>query len=352
MLTPIRSVPALSVVELLDVIKSEGLATGQELKSLNLSHCAFNNELQSYSDLANERVPEFELVSLWNFVVETVKRPDIGLFVSMNMTSEYRGPLAKLILHSETVGQALELFVARHKWANPGENWFFCNKNELSETVTLGYQIDENLEYPTAFIERNMSMLIAWLRTMTGEKVFPSRTRFSFSSPAHFEQYLPIFGDTCQFNAGQNSLTFTRDILEQKNVKSDPYLFKLLRSNHDDLMNRYYAQFQIVPRVKQEIITALPEIMTIETLSKRVNMSRSSLYRRLKENGTSYSEVLKEVRITLAKSQLKEGSTIAQVAYSLGFTDTSAFQKWFKSAFSHPPSVLKKKWAESASVLP
>ncbi len=347
MIAPIRSVPALSVKELTDVIISEDLASREELESLQLSFHQLGADALNFSALANERVPEFELVMVWDHVVNTLRRPDIGLFISMNIKSEHRGPLAKLILHSKSVAQALELFVSRNKWVNPSDNWIICDNEEDSNVFSLRYQIDKTMNYPDAFVERNMSMLIAWIRTLTGQTIYPLRSSFSFPRPTYHMQYLPIFGDRCQFNSGENSLTFASEILTHKNVNSDPYLFKLLLNNHDGLMNNYYSQFQIVSRVKQEILSALPVIMTIDELSVKLNMSRSSLYRRLKENGTNYSEILKEVRMQLAQSQFQGGSTITQVAYSLGFTDTSAFQKWFKFWFTQPPSILRKKWVDS-----
>ncbi|WP_395373912.1 AraC family transcriptional regulator ligand-binding domain-containing protein [Marinicella sp. W31] len=345
MLTPIRSVPALSVIELTDVIISQGLVSRRELENLNLSFHQLDANRLNYSSLANERVPEYELVTIWNHVVNTLKRPDIGLFISMNIKAEYRGPLAKLILHSESVSHALKVFTTLQKWANPADNWSIGDSESNSQTFTLRYQIDRKVDYPHAFIERNMSMLVAWMRTMTGQTIVPLKACFSFPAPKHHKQYLPIFGHHCQFNSCENTLAFASDTLNHKNVNSDPYLFKLLWANLHELMNNHYSKFQITSRVKQEILSTLPSIMTIEEVSEKLNLSRSSLYRKLKKNGTTYSALLKEVRMQLAQSQLKDGSTINQVAYSLGFSDTSSFQKWCKSCFSEPPSILKEKLA-------
>lgn len=344
LLTPMRSVPALSVIELVDSLVLEGITTRDELGQLGLSVSLRDTHAMNYSVLANERVPEHELVTIWDFAVNEKERPDIGLRVSSTIKSRYRGPLAKLILHSATIGQALELFIARHKWAHPGDNWDLYYRDKANENFTLSYNIDNKLGYPRAFVERNMAMIVAWVRTMTGQTHCPLEACFSFPVPSHQEQFEAIFGAHCQFNAPENCLTFSREILDYTNVRSDPYLFKLLHANHDDLMNNYFGQFQIVSKSKQEILSALPTIMTIEELSEKLNMSRSSLYRRLKEHGTNYSEILKDVRMQLAKSQLQQGSTVAQVAYSLGFADTSAFQKWFKTWFTESPGALKEKW--------
>jgi AraC-like DNA-binding protein len=343
--TQIRTVPALSVIEIADVIISEGLGSRKELEDLKLSFYQPEISNINHSSLGNMRVPEHELIIIWDYLANTLKRPDIGLVLSMRIKGEeYRGPLAKLILYSESVAQALDIFLSRQKWANPGDSWRISHSQENNGAVTLRYQTEKENDYPHAFVEQNMSMLISWIRKMTEQHIRPLKANFTFPRPIYYDKYLSIFGEHCQFNSPENSMTFTSELLKHKNVNYDPYLFTLLRNNHDNLINKGDAEFQVVSRVKQEILSSLPSILTIDAVSEKLNMSRSSLYRRLKENGTSYSDILKELRMRLARTHLTNGLSITQVSYSIGFTDTSAFQKWFKSCFEQAPSILKRKW--------
>lgn len=346
--TQTRSVPALSVIEIADVIISEGLGSRKELEDLKLSFYQPETNNINHSSLGNMRVPEHELIIIWDYLANTLKRPDIGLALSMRIKGEeYRGPLAKLILYSESIAQALDIFFSRQKWANPGDSWGISHNQENNGEVTLRYQSEKENDYPHAFVEQNMSMLISWVRKMTDQNIRPLKANFTFPRPIYYDEYLSIFGSQCQFNSPENSMTFTSELLKHKNVNYDPYLFTLLRNNHDNLMNKGDVEFQVVSRVKQEILSSLPSILTIGAVSEKLNMSRSSLYRRLKENGTTYSDILKELRMRLAQTYLTNGNSITQVSYSIGFTDTSAFQKWFKSCFDQVPSILKRKWTNS-----
>ena len=60
-------------------------------------------------------------------------------------------------------------------------------------------------------------------------------------------------------------------------------------------------------------------------------MSLRNLQRRLEEEGTSYREALNETRRDIARSYLDEGHTsVTEIAFLLGFADTSGFSRAFR----------------------
>lgn len=69
----------------------------------------------------------------------------------------------------------------------------------------------------------------------------------------------------------------------------------------------------------------------IDAVARRLAMSTRSLQRRLAEEGTSYNDLLGEVRQEFAKRYLARGTlTASEVAYLIGFTEPPAFFKAFK----------------------
>ena len=68
-----------------------------------------------------------------------------------------------------------------------------------------------------------------------------------------------------------------------------------------------------------------------------------TLQRRLRAEGTSYRELLNEVRLELACLQLTEDhSSIARIAERLGYGATAAFTKAFHRWAGVPPSAYRK----------
>lgn len=113
---------------------------------------------------------------------------------------------------------------------------------------------------------------------------------------------------------------------------------------HREKVRQYYQQFQMLPqheikenkflqKVRKEIESNLcNEQYQIEDLAHGVNLGRVQLYRKLKAlTGKSYTQLLREMRISRAKDLLKKtDKTISEIAFEVGFNDRSYFGKVFK----------------------
>jgi AraC-like DNA-binding protein len=95
--------------------------------------------------------------------------------------------------------------------------------------------------------------------------------------------------------------------------------------------------------VKAVLIDMLPSgEATEETLAASLNVSRSSLQRRLRKEGTTYRAILQEVRCNLAERMLQDGSkTLNEISFLLGFADLSAFSRAFKRWTGMAPSKYR-----------
>lgn len=72
----------------------------------------------------------------------------------------------------------------------------------------------------------------------------------------------------------------------------------------------------------------------LEAVAARLNLSARSLIRHLKDEGTSYRDIVESVHKTLARDALlHSNATVAEIGYRLGYSDASnfgrAFRRWF-----------------------
>ena len=85
--------------------------------------------------------------------------------------------------------------------------------------------------------------------------------------------------------------------------------------------------------------------LSVEQLGDAMGMSRAQLYRKCKAL-TNYSpvELIRNTRLKRAQQLLAQGDdTIAQVAYTVGFTAPSYFSKCYKDYFGEMPTELVKR---------
>lgn len=82
----------------------------------------------------------------------------------------------------------------------------------------------------------------------------------------------------------------------------------------------------------------------ITIFARYLNMSKSSLYRKMKTMSLPPNEFIRNIRLKHACQILKDKSrSISEVAYSVGFTDPHYFATCFKAEFDMTPSEFQKK---------
>ena len=88
------------------------------------------------------------------------------------------------------------------------------------------------------------------------------------------------------------------------------------------------------------------EDLDIESLARKMHLSRSQLFRKIKlKTGSSPSYFVRLIRLLKAREQLLNAPemNISQVAYSVGFKDTTYFSKSFSRVFGLPPRDLRQQ---------
>ncbi|MCB9290246.1 MAG: helix-turn-helix transcriptional regulator [Lewinellaceae bacterium] len=154
----------------------------------------------------------------------------------------------------------------------------------------------------------------------------------------------------------ENASVDSRKKPEKEEEYDVPVFYKKLRSN----LQAYSASIQNMERAAaarnqkdgvflqkvNAIISAnlSREGFDIDALSKALALSRSQLYRKLKELiRLSPSQYIRFTRLQKAKELLETTEmTIGEVAFQAGFVDKSHFSRVFKKQFGFNPSYLRK----------
>lgn len=81
----------------------------------------------------------------------------------------------------------------------------------------------------------------------------------------------------------------------------------------------------------------------IDRVARELGMSRQTLYRRLKAEGTTFEELLDAKRRQLAVRYLAvDRNSVKAAAYKLGFSDPAAFSRAFKRWTGSSPSLFRE----------
>ena len=103
---------------------------------------------------------------------------------------------------------------------------------------------------------------------------------------------------------------------------------------------------EFLERLKSIILENISnEQFGVSQLAESVNMSRSSLLRKIKQQADlSASQFIRQVKLEKSKELLRDSDmTISEIAFEVGFANVSYYIKCFREDFGIPPGELRKK---------
>lgn len=152
-------------------------------------------------------------------------------------------------------------------------------------------------------------------------------------------------GGPVYFDAGENTCCFDSQLLAHRVVHTPESLADFLSNSvyHVIRMDRVPASTSAA--IKSLIRIDLPGGMpSFAEIASMLDMSESSLRRRLQAEDTSYQAIKDEVRCAVAIDKfLHEDARVADLANLLGFTEPSSFVRAFKSWTGYTPKAYKDK---------
>ena len=160
----------------------------------------------------------------------------------------------------------------------------------------------------------------------------PRQARFAHARPANIREHERLLGATPRFRGGDNSLLIANEVLDAPNPGADAGLQAVLDRYAADLLAKVPAATALSDRVRVCLARALGHGQpSLATTARALGMSSRSLSRALQEEGTTFRDLLDRLRHERANTLLLEGKTsIAEVAFLLGFSEVSAFYRAFK----------------------
>lgn len=157
----------------------------------------------------------------------------------------------------------------------------------------------------------------------------------TFAHAAGFprEAYEELFGVPVRFDAGESALWFPPEALHVPFAGRDPVVRRYLETHAESLLAALPAAAPpLLAQVREAIVVELATSgAELSRVAKRLAMSGRTLQRRLGESGTSYQQLVDDVRSTMAQALLRDRArSIVDVAFELGYADLKGFYRAFK----------------------
>jgi AraC-like DNA-binding protein len=275
------------------------------------------------------RVPRSALNRLWEIAVEATADPAFGIEASRFVAQTTFHALGYAVLASVTLKEAFERVIRYRRLIgdilelrleDAGDRYRFLI--DVSAEPGVPFQAVDAI----AAISARQARLLHAPRPCD-----PLAVTFARPEPADLEPYRRAFRAPVRFSMPANALEYARADLEDRLPAGNA---ELARGN-DEVLVRYLARLErarISSRVQQALLDALPAgAPSKPAIARTLGMSARNLQRRLASEGTSFKELLNEARVSLARTYVDEGRlSVTEIAFVLGFADTSTFSRAFK----------------------
>lgn len=172
------------------------------------------------------------------------------------------------------------------------------------------------------------------------EASFVQAVEVAHARPAHAEAYERILRAPVRFEAGRNAMRIDEAWLSVTTHAPNRYVFGIFNDRADALLERLSRERTVRGRVEALLAARLHmgEAAMAE-VAGRLGMSRQTLYRRLKAEGTGFDAIVDDLRRDLADGYLEsERLSVNETAYLLGFSDPSAFSRAYKRWTGRSPT--------------
>jgi AraC-like DNA-binding protein len=201
---------------------------------------------------------------------------------------------------------------------------------------------------PRHFVENVLAIKVDGLRRLIGPHWQPLAVEFAHERIGPIADYRTAFGGPVEFSAGRNAVLFSPDDLRWRAHRP--------KRRFDQFVDRELQRALIeetgdfLGHVAQIVRALLPAEANLEKVAEELGVSPRALQRRLADEGTSFTALRTETRITLARQYLGQpGVTVSEVAARLGFSHPSVLSRLLRQELGAPPSALQTRRKQASS---
>ena len=274
----------------------------------------------------------------WELAVAKTGDPAIGLTVPTHPLNSL-GVLSHVVLSAPHVQGALQALSRFTHLVSPTAT--IDLKTEDGRSFLMLTIASGRRPVPSQRYDFYSTVLLHGIRWVTGREVRPIAFQHPGAEPADVQRWHDAFGCAVQFNAPSCMIEINTADLDLPIPTADQTVADLCERIATQIAEQQGGSVSI--RVRQALMKHLSKgDPRRETMASMLCMSERTLQRRLTEEGTSFAELVDEVRRELAQRYFQHSDcSPTEITFALGFSDPSNFYRACKRWFGRSPSTMR-----------
>jgi AraC-like DNA-binding protein len=288
-------------------------------------------------------LPFETFIAAWETLAEAPGSEEIGLRIGAKSSPRLLGALGYAMIHAPDALAAIRMF---HRF-----------RRLVSDTLAPEIDIDErhvtyHLVWPARvarifqFADSAFLGTLSLLRELAGlpdQAPLAVDAWYQCPAPGGTDRS-KLLGCPVRFGAPETRFVLNRKLLEQPLPRTDPGLFAYLERHAEAVLARIPKDGGTAARVRRLITEALRSGEPTPTeIGKKLSLSERTLQRRLRDERTSFAELLDGTRRELSAHYLSDPSVAAfEIAFLLGYSEPSAFHRAFRRWTGTTPQEFRR----------
>jgi AraC-like DNA-binding protein len=294
----------------------------------------------------DRRVPLIRYLELLEICADILADPQFGLKFGTQYEPRHAGVVGNVALASRTVGEAFEA-IGRYL---PTMVDATVHGVEVSDGIVFvySYYIDplmmshrQKADWAIAFACNLMRVGLGDPRWTPQEVLMP---QLADETPAERRTRAEILGANIRVGHPWAGIRFEAGLLKRPMATADAMIESLMRHYGDLRLAALPERRGEIEQLHREIARVLVKGEGgIEQLANATGTSVRTLQRRLKDAGVNYNDLQNDVRKTLALNLLEnETMALGEIAFSLGYSEVSAFNHAFRRWVGQSPGDYRR----------
>lgn len=265
--------------------------------------------------------------------------PAIGLLVGARLPINTHGVLGLAAMSSPTLRQTVDMLARYVALRTP-----LVAISHAASGGTLRIRIEPALPLGGihALVMEAVTLTVKNVLDFVAGARHVAYTGFDFGEPAYAALARDLFQCEVRYGQAWTGLELPLAVVDQPLKLADPTTFSEAAAMCQREFDRLRQPASLAARVRRAMLDNPGQFPSLQVTARLFNCTPRTLHRRLQEEGTSFQQLLDQVRHRLACEHLKAGKLdVQEIAYALGYTEIANFRRAFKRWEGVPPSAYR-----------
>ncbi len=335
-----RAIPIGLMVGLVTQLLREGYSEDKLLAQTGLTTA----DIFDHDDEGDEslRVSYRQYIQLIENAIQQVKQPGFWLDWDAEVSISNYGLLGYAMMSSATLERAIQIAVKYHKMAGAMFELSFAQEGK-DGVLRLDHILAEG-DVAKFVVEELFKGITPLVQLLLGKPVAPGKVCFNYAPAAKLEAYKRHFPCEIEFNTLYCEYRFDASLLSETLAEADSSTNKSCEAACRKLLNQMEIEEDLISRICHILLSKPGEFPKLDAVASGLSLGTRTLRRRLKGLGTSYQQILDDVKKELAMEYLQTTTlSVQEISDLLGYSEVTNFRRAFVKWVGCSPYQYRKK---------